>query len=121
MAIRALRDDLDVVTIDTDQGIAVIRKIDPYSNPLSLSTPLSSTTTTIKANRKQLSDDWKKLLDVHPMHILTYKDHLELHRVELLNLVTIQEFEYWLAAALPILAHSSPIFSSVAVEASGVI
>ena len=68
-----LRDDLDIITIDTDHGIGVIRKGTPNT---------------------KLSEYWRTVLNPYPIPFLNYT-HLEQHRTELLNLKTIREFKKW--------------------------
>ena len=68
-----LRNDLDIVTIDTDHGITVIRRGTPNT---------------------QLSEYWQTALQPYPIHFLNYT-HLEENRTDLLNLMTIREFKKW--------------------------
>ena len=74
VALRIVRNDLDIVTIDTDHGVGVIRRGAPTAH---------------------LPDHWKETLGDYPIHRLNYPDHLEPHRDELLNLMTIREFKKW--------------------------
>ena len=68
-----LRNDLDIITIDTDHGIGVIRKGFPTA---------------------KLSEYWHTFLSPYPIHQLNYT-YLDYNRTELLNLKTISEFKKW--------------------------
>ena len=78
-----LRSDLDIVTVDVDEGIGAIRRVPPSAAQVSRHVPLS--------------EEWKTKLGSFPIHNLNYS-HLESNRVELLNLVTRTEFLQWLRA-----------------------
>ena len=78
-----LRSDLDIVTVDVDQGIGAIRRVPPSAAHISRHVPLS--------------DEWKALLGKYPIHNLEYS-LLESNRVELLNMMTRTEFLQWLTA-----------------------
>ena len=67
--------DAEVVTIDADNGIAVIRK---------------------RFNRNVLSNDWQQFLTINdPISMLTMK-HLQENRENFLKLVSWNEFKAWI-------------------------
>jgi SAM-dependent methyltransferase len=65
--------DADLVTIDVDNGITVVRR---------------------RKNEHQLSDRWRDFLSVNPISMLNFQ-HLKDHREELLPLVSVEEFRTW--------------------------
>ena len=67
-------DDAEVVTIDVDTGIAVLRK---------------------RPNLHPLPPRWREELGPNPISMLEWR-HLAGHREELLRLVTLKEFVDWL-------------------------
>eukprot|EP01038_Epipyxis_sp_PR26KG_P011930 gene11930-15965_t len=69
-----LQSDLDIVTIDIDTGIAVIRR---------------------QLNTQPLSKNWKDFLGFSPLSMLQYS-HLKANREEFLRLKSIAEFVEWL-------------------------
>ena len=67
--------EAEVVTIDADNGIAVVRK---------------------RQNRHLLSSDWQQVLSIKdPMSILTMKQ-LQENREHLLRLMSWDEFRTWI-------------------------
>lgn len=73
VAIRLLS-DVEIVVVDIDHGVGVIRR---------------------RANKHPLSDEWKQLLSVAPIAVLTTA-HLVNHRNELLRMMSMKQFELWL-------------------------
>jgi predicted O-methyltransferase YrrM len=69
-----LLNDIDLVVVDADHGIAVVRR---------------------RSNTHPLSAEWKKILGGDPISVLG-NDHLRNHRLELLPLMTMMDMEEWL-------------------------
>jgi hypothetical protein len=73
------RQDLEVVTVDIDHGVAVVQR---------------------RRNLHPLPDELQRKLDLHrdkPLEAFTYDD-LRQHRAALLRLVSVAEFRAWLLA-----------------------
>jgi SAM-dependent methyltransferase len=66
--------DVDMVVVDVDHGVGVLRRGE---------------------NRHPLSSQWQELLGASPLSMLQW-EHLKNHRDELLTLVTVDEFVDWL-------------------------
>jgi hypothetical protein len=66
--------DVDMVVVDVDHGVGVLRKGE---------------------NRHPLSSQWQEFLGASPLSMLRW-EHLKNHREELLTLVTMSGFRKWL-------------------------
>lgn len=70
-----LRRDLEIVVVDIDYGVGVIRR---------------------RVNRHPLPEEWIEYLDVNPISMLTY-DVYEKNRHTLQRMMTMADFRKWLS------------------------
>ena len=100
------RPDIDLVVVDIDHGIAVIKKLSPVVNPVTASGDVAAASAAASALQRtapqypskysSLSSEWESYLGVNPISMLEY-ELLENHGEELLPLVSLSQFYTWLS------------------------